>query len=183
MNKSISSPLVAVAALLCSSAGMAATVTAVPSNANPGIGESFSVTLSVFDMVNTAGPTLSLTYDAAVVSFTSMALPATGPFAATSGTFLVQHLPTFDILLASPFTGDSEFLTINFQAIGMGAANIVVEDDGGATTGWFDADTFDPIPTTYTQADVNVVPVPAAAWLIAPAVLAAGRFSRRRKSA
>ena len=29
----------------------------------------------------------------------------------------------------------------------------------------------------------NVVPVPAAAWLIAPAVLAAARFGRRRKSA
>ncbi len=29
----------------------------------------------------------------------------------------------------------------------------------------------------------NEVPVPAAAWLLAPAVLAAGRFSRRRKAA
>ena len=50
--------------------------------------------------------------------------------------------------------------------------------------------TFDPIEgIVYNQADVcvgggcNVVPVPAAAWLIAPAVLAAGRFSRRRKAA
>lgn len=37
--------------------------------------------------------------------------------------------------------------------------------------------------TSYLTFSVSEVPVPAAAWLLAPAVLAAGRFSRRRKAA
>ncbi len=37
--------------------------------------------------------------------------------------------------------------------------------------------------TSYLTFEAQVVPVPAAAWLLAPAVLAAGRFSRRRKAA
>jgi hypothetical protein len=180
---------VASLALLFSSVGLAATVTVTTSNDSPNVGDSFTLTLSVADMVNTAGPTLQLSYNNAVVSFTSMALPATGPFAATSGTFLVQHLPTFDILLATPFTGNSDFLTMTFQAIGNGDAMIQVFDDGGATTGWFDADTFEAIPTTYTQADVCVgpncgtpiVPVPAAAWLLLSALGSVAGLKRLRR--
>ena len=37
--------------------------------------------------------------------------------------------------------------------------------------------------TSYLTFSVAAVPVPAAAWLLAPAVLAASRFSRRRKAA
>ncbi len=38
----------------------------------------------------------------------------------------------------------------------LGAANIVINDDGGNASGWFDADTAEYIPVAYTQADVEV---------------------------
>ena len=78
---------------------------------------------------------------------------------------------------------------LTFTALANGAANIdFINDDGGTFTGWFDADTFDVIPTSYTQADVCrrrggscvVVPVPAAAWLFVSAL--GGLAALRRRS-
>jgi hypothetical protein len=57
-----------------------------------------------------------------------------------------------------------------------------IDDDGGDFS-W--SGTGGAIVNTYTQARVIMtgVPLPATAWLLAPAILAAGRFSRRRKAA
>jgi len=52
-----------------------------------------------------------------------------------------------------------------------GSSGIVIDDDGGNATGWFDADTAEYIPNTYTQGIVNVqatvVPAPGALGLLA----------------
>jgi hypothetical protein len=188
MKNSISK-FVGMAALLCSSAGMAATVTVVPSNASPNVNDAFSVAVNGAGFPATAGATLELRFNPAVVSVTSI---VAGPLF-TGG---VVSGPTYDgtdlVSLLGPLqgtlpSGDFLAMTINFTAIGSGAANIELFDDG-LDLCWSDAVTFGCVtPMSYTQANVVVagtpeIPLPASAWLIAPAVLAAGRFAKRRKA-
>jgi hypothetical protein len=96
---------------------------------------------------------------------------------------------TFDCLLtAVPPTagalpgGTIVAFVVKFTATGPGTYLIDIDDDG-ADLSW--TNNAGNTANTYTQARVIVgeIPAPAAAWLIAPAILAAGRFSRRRKAA
>ena len=57
----------------------------------------------------------------------------------------------------------------------------MINDDGGGAAGWFDANTADYIPVGYIQANVQIVPVPAAAWLFMSAL--GGLAALRRRSA
>lgn len=174
-------------ALSCTSAGMAATVTLVPSTLSPIAGDQFTLTLQA-DVPNTLAATMNMSFNASAVAFVSGAV--TGLF---TGAFVKNNPPdqnptVFDIDAptstgANPGTYNAAILT--FKAIAAGPANIVINDDGGILTGWFDTPDANHIPVDYIQANINVqaIPLPAAAWLIAPAVLATGRFSRRRKAA
>ena len=66
-----------------------------------------------------------------------------------------------------------------------GSAGIVINDDGGNATGWFDADTAEWIPVSYNQATVNVqaavVPAPATLGLLATGL--AALVIRRKRAA
>jgi len=189
MKKFISRQFIGVLALLFSSAGMAASIIVTPSTANPIEGDPFSVTVSGVDFPSTAGATLRLSWNP-TVNVTSIVLAAgspftggivAGPFPTTSPTLVTVLGP----LVGTLPSGNFDAFTINFDALTPGDAGIVLFDDG-ADLCWTDAVTFGCVtPANYTQASVNVnpVPAPAAAWLIAPAMLAAGRFSRRRKAA
>ena len=183
--KPISKPIVGVLALLCSSVSLAATVSVVPSNANPTPASTFSVTVSgVFGATTTAGATLGLTWNTAVVAVTSVVLATGSPFPTIVAASPFNLVTVLGPLTGAQPSGNFDAFVVNFNAIAPGAANIVLVDDQGDFC-WTVAVCSACVPTTYTQANVTVgaVPVPAAAWLLAPAVLAAGRFSRRRKAA
>ncbi len=205
MKKTISA--LGALALLGSSAAMAASVEVRPNDTcvdaggppatcdavvNPG--DSFFVTLHGIAFpgdgtaTGTTGSTLTITYDNSVVSLISATLAPGTPFDFITPP-TVQNPSTVIISVLRNATGyahgDFDAYRINFQVLGSAAggatANINVFDDG-VDNSWTDQDA-GAIAVTYSQADVGVVPLPATAWLIAPAILAAGRFSRRRKAA
>lgn len=142
---------------------MAATVTIAPSTLTPLVGETFTVTVTG-DVGNTFAATMGLSFDATKVAYVSGM--ATGDW-----NIFVKNSPNtanptvFDIetptaTAASPGTYASAILT--FEALAVGAANIVINDDGGNVTGWFD-DSIDAnyIPVDYTQANVVIAAAPA----------------------
>jgi hypothetical protein len=202
MKKLISKQFVGILALLCSTAGMAATVNVTPSNATPLVSQSFTVTISGVSFPANVGPSLGLTFDATKVAYVSTALPATGPYSSGAGAFLTLFpnvgTPT-DIFVtpAGSPSGSFDAFIITFQAIAVGAANIKIIDDcdttsggypascsGGETRAWFDDVNFLGIPAAYNQANVTVtaaVPVPAAAWLLMSALGSIAGLKRLRR--
>ncbi|MEO8224148.1 MAG: choice-of-anchor D domain-containing protein [Gammaproteobacteria bacterium] len=144
-------------ALLFASAGMAATVTITPSTLTPNVGDTFTMTITA-DIGNTFAATMALAFDATKVEYLS-GLPLSPWTVFTKNSPTTANPTVFDVetpsaTAASPGTYDVAVLT--FQALAAGAANILINDDGGNVTGWFDADTADPISVTYTQASVMV---------------------------
>ena len=199
MKKFISKQSLAVAALLCSSTGFAATVTVTSSNPNPGFGEAFSLTVSGTGFPDTVGATLKIFFNSnvSIVSPTlpgGIALAAGSPFTggiAYSGSNPFPSGGIFSVLAPTVGTlpnGSFNAFVINFVAttntLLMGPAGIILSDDQSDFS-WTDATTFLAIPVTYTQANVTaVVPAPAAVWLLATGVVAlAGRRLRRQKAA
>src|SRR5262245_35766039 len=123
--------LVGVAALLFSSAGMAATVTVTPSTPSPVAPNSaFSLTVSGSDFPSTAGTTLGLNYNSSFVSVSSVTLAPNSPFTGC----LVATAPFNLISVLGPLTGtlpsgSFDAFVINFQAVGQGDAGIELVDD------------------------------------------------------
>jgi|JI102314A1RNA_FD_contig_91_1223967_length_879_multi_2_in_0_out_0_2 hypothetical protein len=186
MKTSLITKTLGVLALLGSSAGMAATVTITPSNGpggSPGIynvGDTFTLTITA-NVPNTFAATMGLSFDATKVAYVSgVALAPWNVFVKNSP---VTANPTvFDVETPSATAANPAVYNVaqlTFQAIAKGAANIVINDDGGDNTGWFDATTADYIPNTYTQANVQVIPVPAAAWLFVSALGGLATLKRR----
>ncbi len=189
----MSQQLIGVLALLASSVGSAATLTATASNLTPdsGINEVFTVSLAVANVNNVGGITLAVNWDNTKATLTSATLPALGdgPLAVGTGTFLVLNgalgSRVIDILPgAPPVSGNFSVAILTFQAVAAGAMNLVVNDDGGIFTGWFDNTTADVIPIDYVNADIQigpqaVVPVPAAAWLLISALGSMVALKRR----
>jgi len=167
MKTLFSRQFVGVLALLCSSAGMAATVTVVPSTLAPAVNDTFTVTLTATDFVNMGGGTISMTWDITKATLTSAVdaggacptcLPATGPVGVGTGSIVqLNHLPSFDILPgAPPVDGNFDIVVFTFQAIASGAMDFTVYEDGPGQDGWFDNTTAEPIPTDYVQASIVV---------------------------
>jgi len=189
----MSKQLIGVLALLVSSAGYAATVTVTPSTLTPNsaVNEVFTVSVAVANVANVGGITMAMSWDSTKASLTSSSLPAfgTGPLAIGTGTFLIVNgagnSRTIDILPgAPPVNGNFDLAVFTFTALAAGAMNLVINDDGGIFTGWFDNDTAEVIPVDYTQANVQigpapVVPVPAAAWLLISALGSMVALKRR----
>jgi hypothetical protein len=200
MSKSIFKRSFVVLGLLCSATGFAATVTLVPSTTAVYFpGESFYVDVFGSGFPDTVGATLHLTFSSAVSIATptttaGIVIPAGSPFTGgivapspfLSGNILSVLAPTVGTLPTGNFGGNPAF-RINFVAtvtcvVAPCPANIQLVDDQ-ADFSWTDATTFQAIPVTYTQANVNVYvePVPAAAFLF-PSALAALGWLRRKRS-
>lgn len=193
MKKFITKQSLAIAALLFSSTGFAATVTVTPSTIGLiSIGDNFSVTISGAGFPDTVGATLKLSFDPTIVAVRTPTLtngivlaagsPFTGGIVAPTpfltGNILSILAPTVGTLPNGAFNA----FVVNFTALANGLANISLDDDQSDFS-WTDATTFSAIPVDYTQASVRVgaVPAPPAVWLLGTAVVAlAGRRLSRK---
>ncbi|MBL8202231.1 MAG: VPLPA-CTERM sorting domain-containing protein [Chromatiales bacterium] len=173
-------------ALLGSSASMAATITISASTLTPNVGDSFTLTLAG-DIPNTFTGTIAMAFDASKVAYVSGAVLA--PYTVFTKNSPTTANPTvFDVerpTSSGPNPGVYNIAVLTFQALAAGAAGIVLNDDGGNVSGWFDdGPNADYIPVSYTQANViiqgaPVVPVPAAAWLFISALGGLATLKRR----
>ena len=68
--------------------------------------------------------------------------------------------------------------TLAFQVVG-GSSTVIGTETGAVEGPFLDAFTFEPLPTTYVGANINVVPVPAAAWLLFGALGTLLGFARK----
>ena len=201
MNGVVLTRSLAVLALLCSSAANAATV-AVNLSENSGIandglvnvGDSFSLTVSGADFPQTIGATLRLLFNEAAVGViqptlgSGIVLAPGSPFTDgvivnfpdpfPSGRLFTVLVPP-DVFFSGNYpSGDFDAFVINFTALAAGPANVVIFDDQFDLV-WVEAVSLRTIPVTYTQADVSVIPVPAAAWLFGSALGLLGAARRR----
>ncbi|MEQ1803062.1 MAG: VPLPA-CTERM sorting domain-containing protein [Gammaproteobacteria bacterium] len=199
MNKRFSKSLLGAVALLGSSLSYGATVTlTVQENsgiANDGlvnVGDSFSILVSGSGFPETAGATLLLNFNSLVASVKTptitngIVLAGGSPF--TGGVIANNpHLSgdQFTFLAGNPPAalpqGSFNAVLINFNALALGFANVTLTDDGLDNV-WTDANTFEPIPVTYNYANasVQVIPVPAAAWLFVSAIGGLAALKRRQ---
>jgi hypothetical protein len=185
MKTSTISKTLGVLALLGSSAGMAATVTITPSAAIVAPGDIFTMTVTA-DVPNTFAATMALAFDASRVAYVSgVALAPWNVFVKNSPT--TANPTVFDVetptaTAANP--GVYNVAQLTFQVLANapgGSAGIVINDDGGGASGWFDADTAEYIPNSYTQGNVQVVPAPATLGLLATGLV--GLVLRRKRAA
>ncbi len=188
-------------ALLGSSASMAASVwvTASPGpSAIPGlynVGNTFTLTITA-DIPNTFAGTMDLSFDPTKVAFLQANVGVlTGVGGTSVGTapwLLIKNsaagvTPTVlnveQPSTTGPNPGVYQIATLVFTALAEGSANIVLSDDGGVTSGWFDDTNFEYIPLSggYNNASVNIIPVPAAAWLFMSALGGLAALKRRVK--
>jgi len=171
-------------ALLGSSAGMAATVTITPSGATVLPGQQFTMTVTA-NVPNTFAATMGLSFNAATVAYVSGA--ALAPWNVFVKNSPVTANPTvFDVETPNATAADPgvyNVAVLTFQAIAAGAANIVINDDGGNASGWFDADTAEFIPNEYVQGNVQVVPAPATLGLLASGLIGLVVRSARKRAA
>ena len=169
-----------VLALAAPLGALAATVNIPASTLTPNVGDTFTVTITA-DVPNTFAATMGLSFNDATVAYVSGA--ALSPWNVYVKNSLVTANPTvFDVETPSATAANPAVYNVaqlTFQAIAKGAANIVINDDGGNVSGWFDATTADYIPNTYTQANVQIIPVPAAAWLFVSALGGLATLKRR----
>ena len=173
------------ACFFVSSVSHAATVTLTPSADLLGIGDVFSVTVSVSDFPETVGITSHVLFDETVVHFTGMRLAGGSP--------LDLILPPFDdgnttgitdlffVLESSDAfpSGNFDAFIIDFITVAEGETEIGLL---GYPLGWIQPDfTFFP-DLISINANVNVsdVPVPAAAWLFGSGLIGLVGMARRK---
>lgn len=180
MKRFIATYFLAIPALLCATPGIAATVTMTPGLLLPQlqVGDTFTVTISA-NVPNTFAATMQLSFDAS-----RMELVDTDP-----GPGVVQGIPLapwtvftknsprtaspalFDVERPTPTSANPAVYNVaqlTFRAIAAGASNILINDDGGSASGWFDATTAEYIPNTYIQLSTIVVPAITVSDSVAP---------------
>jgi len=149
--------LLTLLAILGAPPGMAATVTITASTLTPTVGDTFTLTITG-DSANTFAATMGLSFNASTVAYVGGT--ALLPWNVYVKNSVDSANPTvIDVEAPSPMPADPgvyDVAVLTFEAIAAGAANIVIDDDGGNVSGWFDADTADYIPNTYTQANVAI---------------------------
>jgi hypothetical protein len=190
MRTSIMTTALGLLALLGSSAGMAATVymsaslTNDPATSTASLivnpGQTFYVFIRA-DVPNTFAATPGLAFNRSVVSYVTGAGLAPWIF--------IRAVPlsasSFDVERPSATganPGVYDVAVLRFSAFAGGAANIVINDDGGNTTGWYDATTAEYIPTSYINANIVVTPIPPAVWLFGSALGVMGVMRRKLAS-
>ncbi len=165
--------LLTLLAILGTPMGMAATVTITASTLTPSVNDTFTITITA-DVPNTFAGTMDLSFDPTKVAFlqanTGVLTGAGGTSVGTAPWLLIKNsaanvTPTV-LNVEQPSStgadpGDYQIATLVFTALAEGSANIVLSDDGGVTSGWFDDTNFEYIPVAFIQADVEVTAGPA----------------------
>jgi len=187
--------LTGVCLLLCSFApAYAATVNVVVDPpANPlaiALGQTFTVTVSNADFVQTGGATVGILWDPVILDLNSISL-APGAFAglapsAPSGAEQTAgEIALFsifgDLNPANDPVGNFDSFILEFIAQSAGTSAITI-DESGVSRGWSDSSDLSIISgVIYNQGSVTVsaVPVPAAVWLFGSALGLLG-WARRR---
>jgi hypothetical protein len=171
---------------LCANTALAATISVLPASTDVSINSPLTMTIEGDDFtqsVNAVGVTVSWNPDILEYSGITLGTPWDTSFIndinAADG--------VIDTIFVTSFDGiDPDFLLaeIAFTALSVGSSDITIETSGdgcvAGSCGVFSGDDQDPILADYTQAQVNVVPIPAAAWLFLSGVLGLIGFSRRK---
>lgn len=175
-------------ALLAISSVQAATVTLTPPASAVPVGAT-DVTISVSGSdftVPTGGATLGVAFDPAILSLDSVNLSAGSPFDIADLNFgAVSGLNEVSLLAFSDVDGGFPAFELHFTALAQGTSNVSLVDLQTAAMGWVDG-LGDPIagvayePPGGTVVNVNVVPLPAAVWLMFSALSLLGLTVRRR---
>lgn len=163
------------------STAQAATVNVVPSTIYR------SILVSGTGFPETGGATLGLSFDPSVVQVTGIFLAKGSPFDYVSWSPIdnvngaVQSISVLAPFVGVLPSGSFDAFRIDFNTVGMGAANINLIEDG-VQKGWTDANGSLIPGITYNQANLNV-PLPAAAWLLLSGLgvlVSSGRFAKGR---
>lgn len=187
-------------ALLATGAAEAATLTFAPLASSVAVGNTFQVTLVGRDFTEgtdgTYGGGVSIAWDPGVLTllgYDTSVFPGDRDLANSNTlTVLDNNLGTLSNVSVSSFfvgatTADFDVATLTFQAVGSGVSSLDASI-GYFTSGfpniWTDADPYNPVELNlaFQSGSVNVVPVPAAVWLLGSALGGLG-FLRRRLAA
>ena len=153
------------------STAQAATVNVVPNTNVVDAFTSFSVLVSGAEFPETGGATLGLRFNPRVVRISGISLATGSPFDTISPSAIdnaageVQFISVWVPLGGVLPSGNFDAFRIDFRSVGTGAASIsLIYDD--VLKGWTGADFSLISGITYNQANVTVVPLPAAVWLL-----------------
>jgi hypothetical protein len=185
-------PTLLLAAL--SSAASAATVSLAPATQSVAPGDPVVLTLG-FDFTGdpTLGGGVDVFYDPTVLDFVSFVFGTRAGLdpgynrapddKAGPGGVALGELDGLGFGNFAGLTGPGTVGQLNFLAIGPGTAEVTLAENDSFAGGFYSASTFGPQAVTFVGAEVEVqaVPLPAAAWLLASALGLTGLASARRR--
>jgi hypothetical protein len=193
-------PLLAAAALTAASLGAHANeISLGPVDQSVGIGDVFSVEISMSFEEATVGGAFDLFYDPTQLSFVSFEFDS--EFFNDIADPAFNHVPDFCFTDGAPFggcdvgdpelnaigfgnfdgiSGDHLVATVFFQALARGTSLLTMAVNDAPFEGFYSAETGLEMDVIYNGASVQVVPVPAALWLLVSAVGLLGARRQRR---
>ena len=157
-----------------------------PAGSTVDIGDVFSVSILGHAPGSLlAGGGIDLAFDPAVLKVNSLTInPAVGDFTSSNGTIdnVAGTVKNAGFASWVGVSGDFTIATIGFTALAGGTSALTVKDASDLAWVWASY-SFNDVTTIYSAASikVNAVPLPAAAWLIAPVL--AGLVRQRRARA
>jgi hypothetical protein len=185
MTKKVAA-FIAAASLWAASFGAQANVISLdPIGQFVGVGQTFSVEISAFFEEATVGGSFDLFYDPTQIAFVSFEFDEHFLNDVSDPAF--AHVPDNCFTDGAPFggcdVGDAELnaigfgsfdgisglnlvATVIFQAVGTGVSQLTMATNDAPFEGFYSAVTGLPMDVKYNVADVVVVPVPAALWLL-----------------
>ena len=184
MTKKAAPLLAAVALWVASSGAQANVISLAPVGQSVGVGDVFSVQISMYFTEATVGGAFDLFYDPTQLSFVSFEFDET--FFNDIADPAFAHVPDDCFTDGAPFggceVGDAELnaigfgnfdgivgeylvATVLFQALAPGSSQLTMAVNDAPFEGFFSAVTGLEMEVNYNSAKVQIVPVPAALWL------------------
>jgi hypothetical protein len=176
---------------LGAAAAQADTITVVPSAGTIGVGNTFTVTVAASNFIAGAAPSigafdLGVSFDSSILSLVSVAFGSGLSFpsgagsiqdvtGAVGGAFSVAEVSLeSEAALNTQQLDAFALFTITFNALNFGTSQISLTLNGLSNAAG------DALSANLINSSVNVVPLPAAAWLLLSGIAAFGAVARRR---